>query len=86
MIPILPPAPPITGYRKLDALDVDYINTLKASGQSLLDLFAALDQRVPSETAISGYVVDPRWISIAKTHLQQAVMAAVRAVAQPVGV
>lgn len=64
----------IRGYRELDANDIDKMNEIKALGERLGTMIAEL-----RDTA--GY--DQRWVAIANTHLQQGIMAAVRAVAQP---
>lgn len=79
--------PPISGYRVLSENDVKVINGLKAKGQELYDmlLFLATFQ-TPNADLPSGKQYDPRWANIAITHLHQAVMAGVRAVAQPTGV
>ncbi len=64
----------ITGYRDLTQGEIDAMNKVKAMGVELGKM-------------IDGMVVTPgldqRWVSIAKTHFQQGIMAAVRAVAQP---
>jgi len=64
----------ITGYRELDQNDINVINEIKAIGKSLEMIIDGLQ-------LYEG--VDKRWLSIAKTHLQQGLMAAVRSVAKP---
>lgn len=64
----------ITGYRELNQEEIDAINLVKDHGERLDALFTALD-------GITG--IDKRWLAIGKTHAQQALMAATRAIAQP---
>ena len=64
----------IKGYRDLSQLEIDNMNAVKAQGQ-------ALEQMLIDVESIPG--VDIRWVSIARTHLQQGIMAAVRSIAQP---
>ncbi|AII27467.1 hypothetical protein B8b_016 [Pseudoalteromonas phage B8b] len=64
----------ITGYRELTQQDVNDMNDIKAEGERLKTVIAAMRSRKE---------IDQRWVSIAETHLQQGIMAAVRAVAQP---
>lgn len=81
----------ITGYRELTETEIDLINRIKATGSEIDVLL--LDCR--------GHDVDEgkngdrehdealdeasRWRSIAKTHLQQGLMALTRSVAKPHG-
>ncbi|WP_288985814.1 hypothetical protein [uncultured Pseudoalteromonas sp.] len=67
----------ITGYRDLnqqEVNDMNDMNDIKAEGERLKTVIAAMRSRRE---------IDQRWVSIAETHLQQGIMAAVRAVAQP---
>lgn len=64
----------IKGYRELDAQDIQDMNDIKAEGERLARVIESMRER-------KG--LDQRWVSIAETHLQQGIMAAVRAVAQP---
>jgi hypothetical protein len=66
--------PPIQGYRSLSQAEVDKINGIKDVGQ----VVGAMIEKLQSDPAH-----DQRWVSIARTHLQQGFMAAVRAVAKP---
>lgn len=66
----------IKGYRDLDAREIAMMNTIKADGEVLKDLIENLRK-------VKG--VDQRWVDIAETHLQQGIMAAVRAVVKPDG-
>lgn len=64
----------IKGYRDLSQSEIDAMNTIKAEGTRLGLLIEDLKDNPQ---------LDQRWISIAETHLQQGIMAAVRSVAQP---
>jgi len=64
----------IKGYRDLSQEEIDAMNAVKAEGSRLGLLIEELRSNVD---------LDQRWVSIAETHLQQGVMAAVRAIARP---
>lgn len=64
----------IKGYRDLSQSEIDAMNTIKAEGIRLGLLIEDLRENPQ---------LDQRWVSIAETHLQQGIMAAVRSVAQP---
>lgn len=64
----------IKGYRDLTESEIAQMNAIKGEGERLGAMIASLKSS-------PGY--DQRWVSIAQTHLQQGIMAAVRAVAQP---
>lgn len=64
----------IKGYRDLTQAEIDAMNAIKSEGERLKLLIEEMRENVD---------LDQRWISIAETHLQQGIMAAVRAVAQP---
>lgn len=64
----------IKGYRNLSQSEIDAMNTIKAEGIRLGLLIEDLRENPQ---------LDQRWVSIAETHLQQGIMAAVRSVAQP---
>lgn len=66
---------PIKGYRTLTEAEIEAINTLKEAGAILETLISAMRLRD----------ADQRWVSIGATHLQQGMMALVRAVARPEG-
>lgn len=71
----------IKGYRELNQEELDLMNEIKAKGQELqelIDKVTEYNQSQPIDQADPG-----RWASIAKTHLQQGVMALTRAVAKP---
>jgi hypothetical protein len=67
----------IAGYRELSLDEKLRINNIKMMGNELLEYF---------ETLGADSRTDTRWLAIGKTHLQQACMAAVRAIAKPAGV
>lgn len=64
----------ISGYRDLNQEEIDLMNESKAIGENLRGLIDNLRARESC---------DQRWVSIAETHLQQGIMAAVRSVAKP---
>lgn len=64
----------ITGYRELSAEEIALMNEVKAMGAQLGQLIEKLRENPD---------VDKRWVSIAKTDLQQGIMAAVRSIAKP---
>ncbi len=64
----------IRGYRELNEQDVRQINAIKMLG----DTCGAMIETLAAEDAY-----DQRWVSLARTQLQQGFMAAIRAVAQP---
>lgn len=64
----------IKGYQDLSQSEIDAMNTIKAEGIRLGLLIEDLRENPQ---------LDQRWVSIAETHLQQGIMAAVRSVAQP---
>lgn len=66
----------IKGYRDLSQEEIDIINQIKIHGTQI-------DALVSTVGALKD--VDQRWVNIAKTHLQQGMMALVRSVAKPEG-
>lgn len=64
----------ITGYRELTQAEIDAMNAVKAEGSRLELLVEELRENTN---------IDQRWVSIAETHLQQGIMAAVRSIAKP---
>lgn len=64
----------IAGYRELSQEEIDAMNAVKAEGTRLQFLIEELRDNAQ---------LDQRWVSIAETHLQQGIMAAVRSIAQP---
>jgi len=64
----------ITGYRDLTQQEIDAMNKVKAMGTEL-------GKMIDDMVVTPG--LDQRWVSLARTHLQQGIMAAIRAIAQP---
>jgi len=64
----------IVGYRELNAEEIAQMNTVKTLAEQVGELVEAMQEDRTS---------DPRWVSIAKTHLQQGFMALSRAIAKP---
>jgi hypothetical protein len=64
----------LAGYRELSQPEIDLINEIKQKQAELGELVDKL---------MNVFENDLRWIEIGKTHLQQGMMALVRAVAQP---
>lgn len=77
----------IKGYRDLSQAEIDLMNEIKTEGESLKELIAKVEenQRVTTETHGTGDAEGYRWSAIAKTQLQQGLMALTRAVAKPEG-
>lgn len=87
----------ISGYRELSQGEIDLVNEIKAMGPQLESLILrvrshleaqirAIDDATPEGHAESERLLatEPgRWAAIAKTHLQEGLMALTRAVAQP---
>ena len=77
----------IKGYRELSQAEIDLMNEVKQKGvelEALLNKIGKANQDLhdaddPSPFDSEAY----RWLAIAKTHLQQGIMAATRAVAKP---
>lgn len=79
----------IAGYRELEQGEIDLINRIKVKGEELrqlLDECRAVDV-VEGKTGDREHdaVLDEasRWRALARTHLQQGLMALVRSVAKP---
>lgn len=66
----------ISGYRRLSEEELAFINSVKASGNSIGALIETMEQD-PN--------LDQRWVSIAKTDLQRGFMALIRSIAKPEG-
>jgi len=64
----------ISGYRELTEHEIQLINAVKHEGIDIQGLIADIED--------AGNP-DPRWIAIAKTDLQQGLMALTRAIAKP---
>lgn len=70
----------IKGYRELSAEEIALMNEIKGKGAELGDLVERLRA---AKSADGQMLLDPRWIAIGQTNLQQGLMALTRAVAQP---
>lgn len=66
--------PKITGYRDLTKAEIDAMNEVKATANTVKELLDEI-------AATPG--IDQRWVAIARTELQQGFMALIRAIAQP---
>lgn len=64
----------IKGYRELSREEIDLMNQIKSLGVPCKDVVEML-QKQPN--------LDPRWLAIGATHLQEGLMALTRAVAKP---
>ena len=64
----------ILGYRELTEREIKLINAIKTGGNALGGLIGDMEKAAD---------LDQRWGAIAKTHLQEGVMALVRSVAKP---
>lgn len=64
----------IAGYRELEQHEIDLMNRVKKAGQELGNLVKDLE---------AMRLLDQRWISIGKTHIQQGLMALTRGVTKP---
>lgn len=74
--------PAITGYRQLSQAEADLMNEVKGLANqvgSVIERMAAGNFKAEDAASIP----DQRWVSIARTQLQQGFMALVRAVAKP---
>jgi hypothetical protein len=66
----------ILGYRELTQDEIDLMNEIKAFGVQVGEMILRIE--------IAGSATaDPRWVGIAKTNLQQGLMALTRAVTKP---
>lgn len=76
--------PDIKGYRKLNEEEAFLMNLIKASAESLGALVDRLDKLPnPKPESQDPVQIDKRWLSIARTQLQQGFMALTRSVARP---
>ena len=64
----------IKGYRDLTQGEIDAMNIIKTRGEDL----GLVIERMRATLSF-----DQRWVSIAEAHLQQGIMALVRAIAKP---
>ncbi len=75
----------ITGYVEQTPEQIDCINNFKAIEIEVVQLIDNLMTGLTYVGQTEPLAVDKRWLSIAKTNLQQGFMAAVRSVARPKG-
>jgi hypothetical protein len=61
----------------------ELLNDIKVVSADLKLLIEKLENSMPFGTVDPDPIIDRRWIAIGKTHLQQGIMALVRAVTQP---
>lgn len=81
----------IKGYRDLSQAEIDMMNEIKAAGVRLESLIVAVGNHLTTQKNTCGpealnaiYLAQPdRWVAIARTDIQTALMALTRAVAQP---
>jgi hypothetical protein len=66
----------IKGYRQLDENEVYAVNCVKDLGERIYSQILGLNALVD---------LDPRWVAIAETHLQQGLMALTRSITKPQG-
>jgi hypothetical protein len=67
----------LPGYRNLSHEEVALIRAIKSLGDPI--------ESVITEIVRSNVDLDPRWLNIGRTHLQQGLMALTRAIAKPEG-
>lgn len=81
----------IKGYRDLNEQEINLVNEIKEKGVEIQKLLLEVEKfiNLPHDREDGEYlerinIAEPwRWLDIAKTHFQQANMAAIRAVTQP---
>ncbi|MFL5309509.1 MAG: hypothetical protein ACJ79H_03540 [Myxococcales bacterium] len=74
----------IAGYRELTEKEIGLINQIKQEAEVVGGIVKILEDGVrAAEDSGHQSPVDPRWVEIGRTQLQQGFMALVRAVAQP---
>jgi hypothetical protein len=75
----------ITGYRKLSAREIETVNEIKQTAIVVGELIEKLSHTITAGIGGSSpaFLPDQRWVSIARTTLQQGFMAATRAVTKP---
>jgi hypothetical protein len=66
----------IIGYRELSEQEISAINDIKELAIVVQDMIASIKNKPDIE-------IDPRWLSIGTTNLQQGFMALIRSVAKP---
>lgn len=85
-----PPVTPIKGYRQLSALELELTNKVKAHAEETHKLIEELETYAKDRAEVRFKdgppltpFLDPRWLSIGRTNLQQGFMALVRAITKP---
>jgi hypothetical protein len=80
----------IKGYRDLSQTEIDLMNAIKNHGEATEALIQEVREHLnaqrshdPDELKRITNAEPARWLSIARTHLQEGTMALVRSVAQP---
>lgn len=75
----------IKGYRDLNAEEVELINKIRELGAELDRMLDGIYDQIDHSLEEHGSpdAESRRWLAISKTHLQQGLMAATRAVARP---
>lgn len=75
---------PVSGYKPQTAEKVDIVNGFKADEERILRKLDSLGRVAQAEIARGDQpTVDPRWLAIGRTQLEQAFMAINRSVFQP---
>ena len=81
--------PTITGYRTLSEAEIALISRVKAKAEEVRELIAEIEKLSIAWFSPGGpeqnIAVEPRWLGIGRTHLQQGFMAVIRAIARPEG-
>ena len=75
----------IKGYRELSPAEISLMNAIKEQGVHLEETLNAVDSFITADNEEHGTpdAEARRWLAIARTQLQQGLMAATRAVARP---
>lgn len=74
----------IKGYRELNQDEIDLINEIKSQGESLQGLIDTLTtMNIDSREQTLQVLESKKWVAIGEAHLQQGLMALVRAVSKP---
>lgn len=75
----------IKGYRDLSQEEIDLMNTIKSLGRVIEERVDAVQERnrIGIDQGHEDAKEAARWVAIARTHLQQGLMALTRAVAKP---
>lgn len=72
---------PVAGYKTQSQAKVDQVNANKQEEERILRRID--DMMARSKVLVPEVAADPRWLSIARTHFEQAYMALNRAIFQP---